>query len=956
MAHLSRPAARRRTRTSPRAVGAQLGLHRLDANWLADEDGISQHHRQPTRATAAAASSPTPTGRSSGTPTATTTRTSGASARMLLHCVRPARSGGDNALLDHELAYIALRDASPRWLRALMAPRRDDDSRRATTRPASRAPAQTGPVFSVDPRDGTLHMRYTARTRSIEWKADAATREAVAFLERYSTDDNAVRAAPALEPGMGIVGQQRAARPQRLRRCGVPRLPSPRLAVYRGRCSRGLLSAASAQTRRLRGAMGDRLARRATGGRAARRAPAARAGRRDRTERRPGLDRDAARALSADRARGVRHARARRAHPDEAFGRRVRERLLPSQEVLAQRLFRQSQELADVQRHLQRYHALVVELRERHARPAGAGGAATIAGAARTAAPAERRAGARAGHRIGRSAGRHGRHAQGGVGAGHAAPERAPVHRRGPRHVAAGRAACRPEAELRLRQRHLRHVQGARHLRARSPKAMPFDYPLSEAEKQQGYTLTCAHTAASSEVTLETLEAPGPADIPQQQIVSTVRAMRELAPDTRLLHLQTPRSHRLRFLAGQSVTLGRRVGATAGDDVHAHAIRSPVAPATIATCTSSSRATTATPSRAGCSTARSKAGDAVNLWGPMGDFVLADRTAAAGVRRLRHRLRADQEPDRTCAVARRGAVAVAVLAGHAPRRPLPWPTSAAPGPRRWTRSSTRCPRTPTRPPGARQMARAMRADLFDIDCDFYLAGPQRLRRHARREPCSPPACRRRRSRRGVREHAVRRSVPARCPDAGCSGGEVVRAARARRQHGARVRRGRDHHRRARRALRDGSFVLAPGATTNGLFRQLRRRGDGWCLHALNPAYRRPAAARPLRGARRHHPEGRARAAQPRQAATSESHNHALLRVQRAALRADRASWPSSTPSSEASAHAKALRAAPGRRRRGAIKVMFADKRAVGRRSAVPGARPGPSRRRLMRRRRRHERR
>jgi CDP-4-dehydro-6-deoxyglucose reductase len=26
--------------------------------------------------------------------------------------------------------------------------------------------------------------------------------------------------------------------------------------------------------------------------------------------------------------------------------------------------------------------------------------------------------------------------------------------------------------------------------------------------------------------------------------------------------------------------------------------------------------------------------------------------------------------------------------------------------------------------GAQQMAAAMRADLFDIDCDFYLAGPQ----------------------------------------------------------------------------------------------------------------------------------------------------------------------------------------------------------------------------------------
>jgi CDP-4-dehydro-6-deoxyglucose reductase len=49
---------------------------------------------------------------------------------------------------------------------------------------------------------------------------------------------------------------------------------------------------------------------------------------------------------------------------DEAFGRRVRERILPSQEVLAQRLFRQSQELADLRRHLQRYHALVLELRD----------------------------------------------------------------------------------------------------------------------------------------------------------------------------------------------------------------------------------------------------------------------------------------------------------------------------------------------------------------------------------------------------------------------------------------------------------------------------------------------------------------------------------------------------------------------------------------------------------------
>src|SRR5512134_1632330 len=50
---------------------------------------------------------------------------------------------------------------------------------------------------------------------------------------------------------------------------------------------------------------------------------------------------------------------------EQAFGRRVLERMLPSQAVLAQRMFAQSQELADVRRHLQRYHALVMQIQQR---------------------------------------------------------------------------------------------------------------------------------------------------------------------------------------------------------------------------------------------------------------------------------------------------------------------------------------------------------------------------------------------------------------------------------------------------------------------------------------------------------------------------------------------------------------------------------------------------------------
>ena len=85
---------------------------------------------------------------------------------------------------------------------------------------------------------------------------------------------------------------------------------------------------------------------------------------------------------------------------EDAFGRRVRERLLPSQEVLAQRLFRQSQELADVQRHLQRYHALVIELRERLRDMLAQLGRRRSA-AAGPAAASQRRPGRGAGHRIG---------------------------------------------------------------------------------------------------------------------------------------------------------------------------------------------------------------------------------------------------------------------------------------------------------------------------------------------------------------------------------------------------------------------------------------------------------------------------------------------------------------------------------------------------------------------------
>jgi CDP-4-dehydro-6-deoxyglucose reductase, E3 len=88
-------------------------------------------------------------------------------------------------------------------------------------------------------------------------------------------------------------------------------------------------------------------------------------------------------------------------------------------------------------------------------------------------------------------------------------------------------------------------------------KTRHHDFVISETDKNQGCILLCSNTAVS-DVVFEAAVAGGVQDIPFQQISAKVKAIDALAGDMVLLHLQTPRSERLRFLAGQSVTL--RVG------------------------------------------------------------------------------------------------------------------------------------------------------------------------------------------------------------------------------------------------------------------------------------------------------------------------------------------------------------------------------------------------------------
>ena len=184
----------------PRRLGACVGLGRLRANPLADEDGISALEAAPEKS--ALGYIPYSNRRLLWHTDGYYNAPAQYIRAFILHCVRPAATGGENRMLDHEIAYILLRDADPEYVKALSAPD-------ALTIPANAMegaelrPAQTGPVFSTDA--GALHMRYTARTRSVEWRQDATTRAAVQFLNRTLDADSPYVFTLRLTGGQGLV-------------------------------------------------------------------------------------------------------------------------------------------------------------------------------------------------------------------------------------------------------------------------------------------------------------------------------------------------------------------------------------------------------------------------------------------------------------------------------------------------------------------------------------------------------------------------------------------------------------------------------------------------------------------------------------------------------------------------------------------------------------------------------
>lgn len=186
----------------PRKLGQQLGLAGLDPNMLADDDGI-------TSLTVVEAKNkrgyiPYSDKRLLWHTDGYYNTSEQQIRAFILHCVRPAPEGGENALLDPEMVYLRLRDENPEYIGALMHPE-------AMTIPANTEsgmetrPAQTGPVFSLDPATNRLHMRYTARTRSIVWRDDEMTHNALLLIEKMLKNDSQDVFSYRLKAGEGVL-------------------------------------------------------------------------------------------------------------------------------------------------------------------------------------------------------------------------------------------------------------------------------------------------------------------------------------------------------------------------------------------------------------------------------------------------------------------------------------------------------------------------------------------------------------------------------------------------------------------------------------------------------------------------------------------------------------------------------------------------------------------------------
>lgn len=189
------------SRSAVREFAANFGLQRPDRHLCANDDGVSEL----SVASDGARSGYVPySNRSLSWHTdGYYNRESHRVRAVVLHCAANAATGGENALLDPDIAYIRLRDEDPRFITAFEHPE-------CMTIPANTdsqgeiRPEVSGPVFSYED-NGAIHMRYSARKRNIHWRDDEVTNAARDFLSDILADKNGEVFYHRLQPGEGLI-------------------------------------------------------------------------------------------------------------------------------------------------------------------------------------------------------------------------------------------------------------------------------------------------------------------------------------------------------------------------------------------------------------------------------------------------------------------------------------------------------------------------------------------------------------------------------------------------------------------------------------------------------------------------------------------------------------------------------------------------------------------------------
>jgi len=189
-------------RAAIRTFAAEFGLQRADLHLCANDDGVSE---------LTVASEGTRSGYVPYSNRSLSWHTDGyyndslhQVHAIVLHCSAVPETGGENALLDHEIAYIRLRDKDPRYITAFEHPRCMTIPANSGTQGEIR-PVARGPVFSYASGSGRIHMRYSARKRNIQWRDDNLTSDARECLAEILADENAPILRYRLQPGEGLI-------------------------------------------------------------------------------------------------------------------------------------------------------------------------------------------------------------------------------------------------------------------------------------------------------------------------------------------------------------------------------------------------------------------------------------------------------------------------------------------------------------------------------------------------------------------------------------------------------------------------------------------------------------------------------------------------------------------------------------------------------------------------------